>query len=193
MVVLGAIVAGVYSLVPRHSGKNEVEPTDYTASVASARRAAPYPVLAPRHAPTGWKPTSVRYRPDARGGPTWHAGFLTGDGEYAAVEQGTYRASGFAKKKSQGAEPTSRHERIHGQNWTRWVGGGHGYRALVIRGHGATTVVTGTASFSELKKLAGSLRARSTAASGAPNASHPASSGTPDGTKLAHSSDEPRP
>ncbi|MFE1439377.1 DUF4245 family protein, partial [Streptomyces sp. NPDC058739] len=48
-------------------------------------------------------------------------------------------------------------EQIDGRTWTRYTGGR--YDALVLRGEdGATTLVTGTASFDRLKEMAQALK-----------------------------------
>ncbi|MCQ4210388.1 MULTISPECIES: DUF4245 domain-containing protein [Streptomyces] len=150
------VAAGViYVFVPHDDSKEPtVKRVDYTIELLTARRAASYPVAAPEGLAKSWKPTSVRYRGEAN--EAWHLGFLDPDGQYVAVEQSTDKPSRFIDDASQGAEETSRTQRIGGETWQRYKG--EKYDALVLKGNGSTTVVTGTADFDGLTKMAQSLR-----------------------------------
>ncbi len=80
------------------------------------------------------------------------------EGEYAAVEQSAGKRSTFIENTTQRAEETGATQRIAGETWTRYEG--DRYDALVLEDTpGSTTVVTGTASFAEMTKLAEALRA----------------------------------
>ncbi|PNV32933.1 DUF4245 domain-containing protein [Streptomyces sp. DH-12] len=154
LIVLAAGV--VWLFLPRTGGEPEVKRVDYRIDLLTARRAASYPVVAPEGLPKAWKPTSVRYR--AAEDESWHLGFRTPDGEYAAVEQSVGKRTAFIEDKTQRAEPTGATQRIDGKTWTRYEG--ERYDALVLEDTpGSTTVVTGTASFGELTKMAEALRA----------------------------------
>src|SRR5690606_5378385 len=119
------------------------------------RRAASYPVAAPEGLPKTWKATSVRYRGEE--GEAWHLGFHTPEGEYIGVEQSTRKPVLFIEEATQGAEKTDVTQEINGETWTRYDG--DHYDALVLEGKdGATTVVTGTAPFGQLAKMAQALR-----------------------------------
>ncbi|MEU5465570.1 DUF4245 domain-containing protein [Streptomyces althioticus] len=153
LIVLAAGV--VWLFLPHTDGEPEVKRVDYRVDLLTARRAASYPVAAPEGLPEEWKPTSVRYR--AAEDESWHLGFRTPDGEYAAVEQSSGKRKAFIEKKTQRAETTGDAERIDGKTWTRYEG--EHYDALVLEDtSGSTTVVTGTASFGEMAKLAEALR-----------------------------------
>ena len=81
---------------------------------------------------------------------TWHIGFVTPDGSYAAVEQSDGPAPAFLDDFVAGAT-RSAGVTISGAPWQRLEGGKPEPRALVLRGHGVTTMVTGSASFAELR------------------------------------------
>ncbi|CAL9563069.1 DUF4245 domain-containing protein [Streptomyces sp. NPDC058947] len=149
------LVAGfIYLFIPHDDSEPEVKRVDYRVELLTARRAAPYPVVAPEGLPAAWKATSVRYQGDDF--DTWHLGFHDPEGEYVAVEQSTQRRPVFLDEATQGARETDRTETIDGRTWTRWEGGR--YDALVLEGtKGSTTVVTGTASFAQLTKMAQAL------------------------------------
>lgn len=143
-----------YVFIP-HSGGDGVHAVDYGSAVASARRAAPYPLLSPVGLPDKWKATSVQYQANADGHAVWHLGFVTPDGQYAAIEQSdapkdTVLATAVSGYQADGSST------IGGHSWDR-VQGQH-YRGLTEATGTATTVVTGTASYDELGQLAAALR-----------------------------------
>ncbi|MEV7081332.1 DUF4245 domain-containing protein [Streptomyces sp. NPDC093516] len=152
------LVAGViYLFIPHDDSAPDLKRVDYRVELLTARRAAPYPVAAPEGLPGTWKATSVRYRGDDFA--TWHLGFHDPEGEYVAVQQSTQRRPVFLDEATQGARETGRTEKIDGRTWTRWEGGR--YDALVLEGtEGSTTVVTGTASFAQLTKMAQALETK---------------------------------
>ncbi|NSC23661.1 DUF4245 domain-containing protein [Streptomyces albus subsp. chlorinus] len=176
VIVLAAWV--IYLFVPHDESKDPVKTVGYRVELASARRAAPYPVAAPRGLPDTWRATSVRYTADGPAGSVWHLGFITPDDEYAAVEQSdSKRPDRFVDDVTHGAGKTAKKQRIAGEEWTRWTG--PKYDALVRTDKDGTsvTVVTGTAGFRKLGELAGALeikrdepRPRSSTASPSPGA-----------------------
>ncbi|WP_030232755.1 MULTISPECIES: DUF4245 domain-containing protein [unclassified Streptomyces] len=151
------LVAGViYLFIPHDDSPREVKRVDYRVELLTARRAAPYPVAAPEGLPGTWKATSVRYQGDEF--DAWHLGFHDPEGEYVAVEQSTQRRPVFIDERTKGSQETGRTEKIDGRTWSRYEGGR--YDALVLEGtKGSTTVVTGTASFAQLTKMADALKA----------------------------------
>ncbi|WP_309060826.1 DUF4245 domain-containing protein [Streptomyces sp.] len=153
--LIGLVAGVVWLFIPHDDSPPDLKRVDYRVDLLTARRAASYPVAAPEGLPEAWKPTSVRFRGDE--GDAWHLGYQTPDGEYAAVEQSTQKRQLFIEDATQGAEETEVTQQIGGKTWTRYEGG-H-YDALVLEGtEGSTTVVTGTASFGQLTKMAEALR-----------------------------------
>ncbi|MFD7296049.1 DUF4245 domain-containing protein [Streptomyces sp. NPDC059897] len=149
------VAAGViYLFVPHDdSGQPQVKRVDYKVELSTARRAAPYPVAAPTGLSRDWKPTSVRYQGTAN--DAWHLGYLDPEGQYVAVEQGTGRSKKFINEVSHGASATGRTQRIGDETWERYKG--EKYDALVLKQEGSTTLVTGTADFGQLTKMAEAL------------------------------------
>jgi hypothetical protein len=158
MAAVGGVVAVIYVFIPHDDSLDPVRREDYTVELQTARRAAPYPVAAPEGLPRTWTATSVRYDGASENGAHWHLGFLDSERQYVAVEQGDSKASKFIDEVSQGAERTNRSERIGGETWQRYQGGE--YDALVLESDQATTVVTGTASWENLTRMAAALRAK---------------------------------
>ncbi|MEG8276747.1 DUF4245 domain-containing protein [Streptomyces sp. AHA2] len=149
------LVAGfVYLFIPHDESAPDVKRVDYRVELLTARRAASYPVAAPEGLSDAWKATSVRFRGDEF--DAWHLGFHDPEGEYVAVEQSTQRRPVFLDEATQGARETGRTQTIDGRTWTRYEGGR--YDALVLEGtEGSTTVVTGTAGFGQLTRMAEAL------------------------------------
>ncbi|CAL9434663.1 DUF4245 domain-containing protein [Streptomyces sp. enrichment culture] len=153
--LIGLVAGFVWLFIPHDDGEPDLPRVDYRVDLLTARRAAAYPVAAPVGLPDTWKATSVRFRGDE--GDAWHLGYRAPDGEYVAVEQSTQKRTLFIENKTQKAERTDVTQEINGETWARYEGSQ--YDALVLEHpDGSTTVVTGTASFGQLTKMAKALR-----------------------------------
>ncbi|MEU8708479.1 DUF4245 domain-containing protein [Streptomyces sp. NPDC048565] len=159
MLVITAVAGVVYIFIPHDDKADPIKAVDYRVELATARRAAPYPVAAPAGLPEGWKPTSVSY--EGRNGSGWHLGFLDPDEKYVAVEQSTVPAKKYVPQVSQHAENTGRTREVSGRSWEVWKGSK--YDALVLHAEGVTTVVTGSAPADRLAEMAGALKTASAA------------------------------
>ncbi|RDG40105.1 DUF4245 domain-containing protein [Streptomyces corynorhini] len=155
MAVIGLVVAGIYMFIPHDDKADPVKAVDYRVELATARRAAPYPVVAPAGLADTWKPTSVSYK--RQSADAWHLGYLAPDGQYVAVEQSTAPPAKYVSDVTQRAEDTGRTQQVAGETWQRWKG--PKYDALVRADGDATTVVTGTASYERLAEMAAALEA----------------------------------
>ncbi|MFE9837106.1 DUF4245 domain-containing protein [Streptomyces sp. NPDC005551] len=151
---IGLVAGFIYIFIPHDDSEPPIKRVDYAVELSTARRAASYPVAAPEGLAADWKATSVRFRGDSF--DAWHLGYRAPDGEYVAVEQSTRRPAVFIADASQDARDTSKTQRIGDRTWQRYEGAK--YDALVLKERGATTVVTGTASFGRLAEMAGALR-----------------------------------
>ncbi|GGR69262.1 hypothetical protein GCM10010252_04110 [Streptomyces aureoverticillatus] len=158
MAVIGLVVAVIYVFIPHDDSKDPVKRVDYRVELLTARRAAPYPVAAPQGLPKSWKPTSVRF--DGAAHDSWHLGFLDPSGEYVAIKQSTAKPAEFIDTATQRARKTDRADKIAGRTWQRYQG--TRYDALVLRDKGATTVVAGTAGFTQLTAMVESLEMKRT-------------------------------
>ncbi|MFE9724553.1 DUF4245 domain-containing protein [Streptomyces sp. NPDC005794] len=166
MLVITAVAGVVYLFIPHDDKADPIKAVDYRVELATARRAAPYPVAAPAGLSKEWKPTSVSYA--GQDGAGWHLGFLDPDGRYVAVEQSTNPARKYVPEVSQQAEDTGRTYEVAGQAWQRWEG--PKYDALVLQAEGVTTVVTGSAPTERLAEMAAALKT-APAATASPSAS----------------------
>ena len=160
--LVGAIVAclllflAMWGLTRFQTRDNDdpVQTVDYRAELDQARRQAPFDVLAPVPAPSGWRATSALWR---GAGPevSWHLGFLTSTGDYVGLEQGNALARLFIADRTPADTPGDP-VAIDGTEW-QVLTSGDDETALVLEGDDVTTIVTGTAPEAELIEFAESL------------------------------------
>ncbi|MFC8718675.1 DUF4245 domain-containing protein [Kitasatospora sp. NPDC057198] len=156
MAAVGVVVVVAYFSIPSADGKGGPHAVPYQVELASAKRAAPYPLLGPQPLPEGWTATSVTYGRSDDSRAAWHLGMNTASGQYAAVEQADGKPDDVVQRNVPGAKPDGT-ATVAGQEWQR-VQGDH-YRGLVRpAGDGGTTVLAGTASYEELAQLAAALK-----------------------------------
>jgi hypothetical protein len=151
------VVAVVFLLTVRDAPKQQTTSIDYTQQLSVARDRATYDVLAPVGLGRGWKATSARGDGDGSA-VTWHLGLVTPEEDYAAVEQSDGPRPAFLDQFTSGSSRRGTVQ-VAGVTWTRLEGGKPEPRALLRTEGGVTTVVAGSASWPELRRLAGSLRA----------------------------------
>jgi hypothetical protein len=157
------LIAAVWALTwfQHRDSPNPAPTVAYATQLSQARAAAPFTVLAPKSAPSGWRATSVSWD----GTPpeyAWHLGFLTGSGsgsevDYVGLEQSNADPTEFlptATPADQPGPPVT----IDGQTW-QTLTSPDGETAIVLNGGDVTTVVTGTAPLDDLTAFAKTLSA----------------------------------
>ena len=157
LLVVLVLVLVVVALNAQPKPKLEARRFDYTVALKQARDNAPYDVLAPVGLPSAWRATSARTR-TAGDRVTWHIGFVTPNGDYAALEQSDADPENVLAELVGGGSDAGR-VRIDGAVWRRVEGGEHADRALVLDAEPVTTVVLGGSSWRELRTLAEALPA----------------------------------
>jgi Protein of unknown function (DUF4245) len=154
-----ALAAVVVLITFRPQGQS-VTPVDYRATLAAAQVGAPFRLLEPVGLPTAWTASSAYYDPPASnlGVASWHIGYVTAEGAYAGFEQTDGVTAGVLRDVL--GDPTDLGQTVHvaGTTWQRWASADGDRRALVQTGTGASVVVDGSAGWTELERLAGSLR-----------------------------------
>ncbi len=132
---------------------------DHAAAQAGFVVLAPPPALS-------WVATSARVEPQPDGTLVWRVGFLTPQGDYAALlqrgvfpEQASQAQQAWLAGETRNGVPEGAVD-LADLRWTRSVGDPtpDDRRSLVLDEGGTTTIVTGSASWSELEQLAGMLR-----------------------------------
>lgn len=151
LVLVGVIIAFNLAKQP----DTVVQTVDYPAALAEARSVATYDVLGPDPVPAGWRVTSAR-TDRSGGGVGWHVGLVTSTEEYAAVEQSDGDRRALLDSVAGGASAAGTVE-VAGGTWRRLDGGDPEEHALVRTAEGVTTMVAGSAPWSQLRMLAESL------------------------------------
>jgi hypothetical protein len=155
MVLVMAAGVVIYLFIP-HSGGSGVHPVEYNAALQSARRVAPFPVLAPEALPKGWNATAVEYDGSDAKDAQWTLGFIDPAGQYVAVRQSNGPAVAFLADATTNGVKQAGTSTVDGTVWSHYQG--DRYRALVLQTAKGTTAVTGTESFAGLEKFAATLR-----------------------------------
>jgi hypothetical protein len=134
-----------------------VKVVDYTPQVRAAERTAAYDVLVPRGLPPRWRATSARLHvTDDRAVTELHIGFVTPSDAYAALEESNGPAGEFVTRETNRGLVDGTLEAA-GRTWEKRYRPAKDQRSLVLRTAEVTVVVTGTASYDELARLAAAL------------------------------------
>jgi hypothetical protein len=156
LLVVLAIVAALMLLVPRTNSITQ-PPVDVSAGARAAAGKIEFTPSVPSGLPAGWRATSVRTTRSTANVMTWHAGYMTSDDQYAAVEQGRdVPAEWIRSQTNRGREDGT--VTVDGDPWRKFVRLDKVQHSLVHERGGVTTVVTGTAGFDDLVVLAASLQ-----------------------------------
>ena len=155
VVILLAVFAWV-AMVPRVSEISQPA-VEVTAVARQVRQQTGWPISQPR-LPAGWKATNVRLESAPDGVRTWHAGYLSPEGNYLSIDQTTVAGatdSWIAGRTSNGqAEGTLS---AAGRTWRKVSSRDIVQRSLVSTGSSArdlTTVLSGTAPYPQLVQFA---------------------------------------
>ena len=156
LVILAAVLAW-FVMVPRQN-KISQPAVDVTSAARQVRHETSWAISQPR-LPTGWKATNVRFTAAGDGLRTWHAGYLSPEGNYVSIDQ-TRQATDVwvtAQTSNGQAEGTMS---AGGTTWQKLSSRDIVQRSLVSRGSGATeltTVLSGTAPYAQLAQFAEAL------------------------------------
>ena len=153
-------------LFTRNLDDAPVTEVDWRAVLATARKEAPYPVLAPTALPEGWRATRVAWvrtgEPHVGGAPSarnlWQLGFLTPDDVYIALSQGDLQPAQMVDEASRDGTPDGT-ALVGDQEWERRVSPDERTRSLVSRSAKVTTVVAGDLPYEALEAYASTLSA----------------------------------
>jgi hypothetical protein len=156
--LLGAAIIIVAVPVPHAA---EPVTISYAGDLARLARLAPYPAVAPAGLPASWQPVSSGLAVGGGNGPgtvTWQLGFMTADGALAALAESNASAAGFVRRMTNDGTARASAD-LDGQVWRRSAAPARGQRSMYLTSAaGFTLVVTGNASWAQLRELAASLR-----------------------------------
>jgi len=155
------IIAAVFTNLP---SDHPVKVVDWKPVLATARRDAPFPVLAPTNLPEGWRATQVRFvkqgDADLDGKPSprnlWELNFLTPDNTFIGLDQGDLQPQDLIDDKTRkaAADGTST---VGDQTWQRMVTADGRTRSLVTQQPKVTTIVSGDLPYEALEAYASTL------------------------------------
>ncbi len=157
LVVLGVVL--LFWLPSRPQGDTgQVRTVDPAPVIEGARKAEPWPVLAPVGLSADWKCTSARIEQAADGQDVVHLGYLSPTSTYVGLEQSATKATSFVfdatvKGREKGTVD------VAGTTWTTYENDEQDHRGLVRAADGSTYVVVGTGPFEQLEEFASKLRA----------------------------------
>jgi len=157
LVVLVAVLSPGNGILSFGKPKETLPSADAGQGAAALRLTAPYTSYAPQGLPSTWRPTSSRLDSDPKKPITWHLGYVTPAGEYAALEESNQKpASDFVEQITQATRSQGTRQ-VGTTSWAIYDHAGQD-RSLVRQADGVTLVVTGTATYDELAVLAASLQ-----------------------------------
>jgi hypothetical protein len=161
--VLGAAVLVVAIPAPHAAQPVTIS---YRGDQAALARLAPYPAVAPVNLPAAWTPVGSNLTAGGAAGAgsvTWALDFTTPGGALASLEETNASAAPFVRRMTNGgtvllpAQPPP--SGLGGKAWTFSATPARGQRSLfATSAAGFTVVVTGNASWADLRLLAASLR-----------------------------------
>ncbi len=156
LVVVGGVVVVLVLIVPRPSAVTQ-PPVDVAGTAQGVRSQAHFAIDVPQGLPSGWRATSVRLLSGVDGVQTWHVGYQTSDAQYAAVEQAKDATTHWVTSNTQDGTGVGT-QQVNGVTWAQLLHKNRLQRTLVRVDGGVTTLVTGTASWTDLGQLAASLK-----------------------------------
>jgi Protein of unknown function (DUF4245) len=160
--VLGCLL-GAAIIIVAVPAPHAAEPVtiSYAGDLARLARLAPYPAVAPAGLPASWQPVSSGLAVGGANGPgtvTWQLGFMTPDGALAALAESDASAAAFVRRMTNDGTPLTP-ARLDGRTWSLSATPSRGQRSMYVTSPpGFTVVVTGDATWAELRELAASLR-----------------------------------
>ena len=168
LAALGCVL-GAAALVVAIPAPHAAQPVaiSYRGDQAALARLAPYPAMAPAGLPASWTPVSSELTTGGAAGAgtvTWALGYTTPDGALASLEETNSSAAPFVRRMTNNgtvllpAQPPPPPS-LDGQAWTFSAAPARGQRSLYATSPaGFTVVVTGSATWADLRLLAASLR-----------------------------------
>jgi uncharacterized protein DUF4245 len=152
--------AAALVVVPPEHASSPVQ-ISYRGDLATMTRTAPYRVLAPAGLPRSWIPVNSGVAVGGANGAgtvTWRLGFAAPGGTFAALEETNATAPPFIRRMTNGGSvqpPVT----LGGRTWAASLTAGRDQRSLAVTtGAGVTLVVTGNATWAQLRTLAASIR-----------------------------------
>jgi hypothetical protein len=141
-----------------------VTEVDWRPVLATARRDAPFPVLAPTNLPDGWRATQAGWtkvgEPARNGQPSvrnlWQLGFLNPDNVFIGLDQGDMAADDLVDEQTR-AGTADGESLVNGQVWQRLRSPDGRTRSLVRRDPKVTSIIAGDLPYAALEAYGATL------------------------------------
>jgi Protein of unknown function (DUF4245) len=159
--VLGCLL-GAALIVVAVPAPHAAEPVtiSYAGDLARLARLAPYPAVAPAGLPASWQPVSSGLAVGGANGAgtvTWQLGFMTPDGALAALAESNASAAAFVRRMTNDGTALPAAD-VDGRIWRLSSTPARGQRSMYLTSAaGFTLVVSGNATWGQLRELAASL------------------------------------
>jgi len=157
---LGCLLAAAVVVVAIPA-PHAAEPVTISYRGDEAKLARLAPAVAPSGLPTSWQPVSSGLAVGGANGAgtvTWQLGYMTPDGSLASLEETNASARAFVRRMTNDGTPVAP-ARLDGRTWSLSATPARGQRSMYVTSPaGFTVVVTGNATWAELRELAASLR-----------------------------------
>jgi hypothetical protein len=155
------VITIIFTNTPKDHPVKEV---DWKSALATARKEAPFEVLAPVNLPASWRATRVSWVPQGQpylnGEPSprnlWQLGFLTPDDTFIDLNQGDVRPQDMVDQQSRAGTPDGSSV-VSGQTWQRLISPDGRTRSLVLRLPNATTIVSADLPYEALEAYVSTL------------------------------------
>ncbi len=155
------IITVLFTRLPQDHPVKEV---DWRPVLTTARKEAPYPVLAPTNLPAGWRPLSVTWvkqgDPYLNGQPSprnyWRLGYLTPDNVQIGLSQGDLQIEDMVKDDTRAGIPDG-NSMVNGATWQRTVSPDGRTRSLVLSQPQVTSVISSDLGYEGLDSYAATL------------------------------------
>jgi hypothetical protein len=133
----------------------------YHSDLVKLARLAPYPAVAPAGLPGSWQPVSSGLAVGGANGAgtvTWQLGYQTPGASLASLEETNASAAAFIRRMTNDGTAVAP-VRLAGRTWSLSSTPARGQRSMYYTSPaGYTVVVTGNATWAQLRELAASLR-----------------------------------
>ena len=159
IVIVVAVLVWV-AMVPRVREISQPA-VDVTSVARQVRQETGWAISQPR-LPAGWKATNARFDTAGGGARTWHAGYLSPDGQYLSIDQteGAGASDSWVSARTSQGQPEGTMSAA-GMTWQELSSRDVVQRSLVSMGPGPrdlTTVLSGTAPYTQLAQFAEVLK-----------------------------------
>jgi hypothetical protein len=166
LAALGCLLAAAVAVVAIPA-PHAAEPVtvSYRADLDRLTRLAPYPAVAPHGLPASWQPVGSGLAVGGANGAgtvTWALNYMTPNGRLASLEETNANPAAFVRRMTNSGTalpPTQQApSSVNGQAWNLSATPARGQRSMYRTSPaGFTLVVTGNATWPELRQLAASL------------------------------------